>query len=241
MNAETQRKERSTDCLHEDEFETHPIPRARQVKSNFFWTWSLKSGARLVGLESELEFRAFHYLSAQNDIREIAEQPVRIPHLFSAGHRYTFDIGTRNCKGDECLFEVKPDSQLELMADGNMAPKYWDEITAWCRANTRNCSFITDADLAPHALLIDNWISMMPYVREAHEYPEPVVQAELVQLAGQSGGISLVDAAARIDSHSTQTVIAQAFWLLHERELSSDLNNEPLSAELVVHNGDADE
>ena len=218
-----------------------PISRKRQVQSNFFWTWSLKAGGRLVGLESELEFRAWHYLSAQPDVVQIGEQPVRIPHLFSAGHRYTFDTGVRRSDGTETLYEVKPESQLGLGNDGTLAPKYWDEISNWCRAEGRNCGFITDRELEPHTLLIDNWIKLMPYIREAHEYPEPDVQAELIQLAGQPGGIELRDAAARIGNFSTQTVTAQAMWLLHEREISADLDTENLDGELLIRNGDIGE
>ena len=220
---------------------SHPIPKRRQVKSNFFWTWSLKAGGRLVGLESELEFRAFHYLSAKRNVCEIAEQPVQIPHLFSAGHRYTFDVGTRLSNGEECLFEIKPDSQLEMLADGSFAPRYWEEIKTWCKAAGRNCDFLTDRDLDPHALLIDNWITMMPYVREAHEYPELEILAELVQLSTNPEGVTLANAAAAIESASTQTVVAQAAWLIHEGELSADLDNELFDGDLVVRTGGVDE
>ncbi len=219
----------------------HAVARRRQVASNFFWTWSLKAGGVLVGLESELEFRAWHYLSAQSAVVHMKEQPVRIPHLFSSGHRYTFDIGVRRRDGSECLYEVKPESRLELMADGTLAPKHWNEISGWCRASGRNCAFVTDTDLEAHRQLIDNWILMMPYVREAHEYPEPVVQAELVQLAARPEGITLADAAANIDSHTYQTVIAQALWLVHEGELAADLDREALDADLVLYTGGSDE
>lgn len=212
----------------------HSIPRGKQVRANFFRAWSLKAGGRLVALESELELRAFILLESDPTISEICEKPVRIDHVFGTGRSYTFDLGTRDKDGLECLIEVISVSGLKLSADGIMKPPHWDEITSWCKLNGRQCRLITDEDLLPHDQLINNWLRILPFIRNAEENPDPDIRLELCQLARAPEGISLTEAVASVGDASRQHIFAQVFWLIHRGELEGDLSNTPVDANLLI-------
>ncbi len=169
----------------------HPIPKARQRKNTFCRIFSVKAGMRIVQTESVLEADAIYYAEGNPDVVSLCEQPMRIPLPVERSPYITLDLSLLLRDGREVLYEIKPDSKLDADANGRRVPPNWPLIENWCSYHGFSFAVLTDIELEKHKQRIRNWRTLLPFVRFAHERPNPSLERQLLDTLEVHGSLSL--------------------------------------------------
>lgn len=207
----------------------HPIPKARQLKNTFCRIFSIKAGNRIVQTESVLEADAIYYAESNPDVASLCEQPMRIPIPVERSPYITLDLGLQMKDGREVLYEITSDSMLEADVNGRRIPPNWPLIESWCRYHGFSCAVLTDIELAKHKQLIRNWRTLLPFVRIAHEHPNPGLEKQLLEALEINGPLSLSAMVEYVPLTPGQEIYAAQANLLHRGDAQASLDSERLT------------
>lgn len=200
------------------------IPMRRQIAQNLFRIFSIKAGMRVVTCESSLEAEAVYAAEGDPNITWLCEQPLRIDQPIGKRPRYTFDLATRNQEGEVRYYEIKPSEQLIEAKDGKPKPVLWDQLEPICRDAGYTIDFITEIDLAPKKMLIENWRMLLPFAAQAYSDPDQGLSENLINLTS-SAGLSLRDLCLAEPDRDDGTIVAHLAMLLHKGELTAPLDS----------------
>ena len=145
-----------------------------------------------------------------------------------------FNIGVRDIRGEECLYAVHRNVDLITNRRGWERPANWDTVQAWCLENNKRCAFVTDAQLAEHDLLINNWKRMMPWVRTAELNSDDDLRSEILELATHPEGLPIGAIASFFNDVHADGVTAQVYWLIHQGILDADIHDRRMCASSIV-------
>lgn len=207
----------------------HPIPKTRQRKNTHCRIFSIKAGMRIVHTESILEADAIYYAEGDPEIISLCEQPMRIPLPVERSPYITLDLGVLLKDGREILYEIKPDTQLDVDPTGRRVPPNWPLIERWCSYHGFKSAVLTDIELEKQKQRIRNWRKLLPFVRIAHENPNAGVEKQLLDTLEAHGPLSLVALTEYIASTPRQDIFAAQANLLHGGNIRASLDTEPLT------------
>jgi hypothetical protein len=190
----------------------------------------------MLSAESYLEFRHLLWREVDRQVLALCERPLRIDEYVHGEHlKYTFDAWIRRQDGQEIFIEVKP---KENLLDG--VPARWRLIRTWCEGQGITCDWVTDAHLAPHQILLDNWEQALPYVCFAQRRLDAGLRDSLRELFQRQTPLTLASVPGFLMQHDSDRVMTEVFYLIYHGELHADLTRKPLSRSLVVHASGSD-
>lgn len=205
------------------------LPRGMRMHSNYFHPFGPKVG-RLVDCYSSHEWRFFHLLEADPNVRTYCEEFPEIDESVNGKKlKYTFDFWVHYVDGTEELIEIKPVDKLARNKLGEPAPKRWDDICDWCARQPIACRFVTDEEIDQHSLRIENWTQILPQVQrgvkrktdDLIERIEGAVRARSVRVIG--------DLPRNFPDIDVETLQDLLFVLLHRGQVRMNLDTGPLT------------
>lgn len=216
--------------------EKGPIPispgrlRANQIHHIF----SIKAGMRVVSVESSLEADFIFWAEANPEIVEICEQPLRIHLAIRKRPFYTFDLMLRFSSSREVLYEIKPSEKLVLNDEGMLAPKDWQVIKAWALENSYLCDFLTEKNIRDDINLIANWRRLLPFIKDAYLSNNRVGESEILKFCMEIREVKISGLYKQFPEYSGPQLLGLIGKLIHQGQLSSDLNDSRLSKDSKI-------
>lgn len=206
-----------------------PIPARRRTVNQFHRLFSIKAGMRTVCVESPLEADAIYWAESDPNIIELFEQPLRINKPIGNKPYFTFDISFKWASGNECFYEIKPESSMEYSSNNKLIPKNWEVIEDMCRANAYTCKVLSDKILNEKSLEITNWRRLLPYARNAYESDDPWLVEMIVHVLNGIDKANIHQVFAQIPEVSNQKIICFIAKLIHQGHVMANLNNARLT------------
>jgi hypothetical protein len=198
--------------------------RRKRFRTHYWADFSPKIG-RYVGLYRNIGYDHWVWIEVDPSIPWFTDRP--IPIRLRSGSRdesHRFDMVLETTDAIECrrLFDV--DSLADL--SGHELDDI-DVERAWCESLGYRYRIITNADLRPYRILIENWKTMLSYIREPH----PGLAHRVLGYVSAVGELTLGEIwrlLADIDLTRAKGVV---FGLLHRgRLVAPDLVISPISS-----------
>lgn len=206
-----------------------PIPARRRIANQFHRLFSIKAGMRTVCVESPLEADAIYWAESDPNIIEVCEQPLRINMPCGKRPYFTFDISFKWASGNECFYEIKPESSMERSSNNKLIPKNWEVIQDICRTNAYTCQVLSDKTINEKSLEIANWRRLLPYARTAYESDEPWVVEMIIHVLKAIDKATIHQVFAQIPEVSNEKILSFLAKLIHQGHILANLNSARLT------------
>lgn len=222
---------------------SRPEPVARspgyKMRRMHYRTWSPKVG-RLVDTYSPSAWARQLRLEFNPEVVRYCEMFPGIDEYVNGKRlRHVFTFWVQNRGGAEELIQVIPKRELVPNAAGDLVPPRWDDITTWSAQQECSCSFIIEGtELRKHAILVENWAQILPYVQSGLERQNREL-TERVHAAIRAREVLMIADLPRVFPKADPgELIEVLFVLLHAGRVRIDLTRQSLKFSMEVEPAD---
>ena len=202
----------------------HPIPRKRQISSQFHRIFSIKAGMRIVVAEGLIQANAILCAEGDCNIVSLCEQPLRINGSFGTSEYFTLDLALINKEATEIIYKVTSSNRLVEVENGKLQPPNWEFIDAWSKAHGFNIQVMTNDWIAQYQTRISNWKVLLGFAVHYQNNQDPKLRNEVYARIADAPGLTLATLHEQLNRIKETNLTSCVASLLHEGCVVAQLN-----------------